>query len=108
MGALVRQVLEYGAETWGGGKWEAAKTLQRQIGRFILGHRRNSNNCTVLGELGWWKLEERRDLLRLKFWGKILRLKKNRITRIVYEQAKEERKEWTEMTKKKIRKTGTE
>merc|ERR1711954_220631 len=90
----------------GGGKWEAAETLQRQIGRFILGHRRNSNNCAVLGELGWWKLEERRDLLRLNFWGKILRLKKNRITRILYEQGRADKKEWTETTKKILEKWG--
>ena len=39
----------------------------------------------VLGELGWWSLRARRDLLRLKFWGKIVsRMSSSRLVKHVY------------------------
>ena len=34
---LVRPILEYAAEVWGGGVWEAAEKLQREVGKLILG-----------------------------------------------------------------------
>ena len=33
---LVRPILEYGAEVWGGEKWEEAEKLQREMGKRIL------------------------------------------------------------------------
>ena len=36
---LVRPILEYAAEVWGGGGWEAAEKLQREVGKLILGAR---------------------------------------------------------------------
>ena len=42
-------------------------------------------NEVVLGELGWWSLRARRDLLRLKFWGKIVsRMSSSRLVKHVY------------------------
>ena len=42
-------------------------------------------NEVVLGELGWWTLKARRDLLRLKFWGKIVsRMSSSRLVKQVY------------------------
>ena len=82
---LVRSVLEYGAEVWGTEKWEDAEKIQRKMGRRILGIRENANNEVVYGELGWWRLSTRRDLLRLRYWAKILTMKESRLTKIVYE-----------------------
>ena len=66
-------------------KWHEAEKIQRQMGRRILGLRKNSNNEVVYGELGWWRLKTRRDLLRLRFWRKIINMKETRLTKIVYE-----------------------
>ena len=55
--ALVRPVLEYGAEVWGEGRWEDAEILQRKMGRRILGHRGKSTDESVLGDLGWWRMK---------------------------------------------------
>ena len=39
----------------------------------------------MLGELGWWTLKARRDLLRLKFWGKIVcAMSPSRLVKQVY------------------------
>ena len=79
--ALVRPILEYGAEVWGFKKWEGAEKIQKRMGRFILGHRWNSSIDAMKGELEWWSLQERRDLLRMKYWGKIMLMKKERNVR---------------------------
>jgi hypothetical protein len=72
--ALVRPILEYGAEVWGEDKWEEAEKLQREMGRRILKCSETTANEVVLGELGWWPLEARRDLLRLKYWRKLIKV----------------------------------
>ena len=68
--ALVRPVLEYGAVIWGEVKWEEAEAVQREMGKMILRCSSLMPSDVLLGELGWWTLKARRDLLRLKFWGK--------------------------------------
>ena len=70
--ALVRPKLEYAAVVWGDVKWEEAEAIQRQMGKMILGCSSKMANEVVLGELGWWTLKARRDLLRIKFWSKIV------------------------------------
>ena len=66
---LVRPVLEYGAEVWGGDDWEEAEVVQRQMGKRILNVSDYTANEVVMGELGWLSLKARRDMLRLFFWG---------------------------------------
>merc|ERR1712141_922334 len=76
---LGRSTLEYGAEIWGGEKkWEEAERLQRKIARFILKTKKNVNNNFLEGELKWMTLENRRIMLRLRYWRKILRKKRKR------------------------------
>ena len=83
--ALVRPVLEYGAVVWGDVKWEEAEGVQREMGKMILGCSSSMANEVVLGELGWWTLKARRDLLRLKFWGKIVcSMSPSRLVKQVY------------------------
>ena len=64
---LVRPLVEYDSEIWGVETWREAETLQRNMGRRILGLKRSTNNEVVYGELGWWPLRARRDLLRLRY-----------------------------------------
>jgi hypothetical protein len=42
----------------------------------------------VLGELGWWTLKARRWLLRLRYWGKLVKLGRDRLTRVVYNESR--------------------
>jgi hypothetical protein len=83
--ALVRPVLEYGAVIWGEVKWDEAEAVQREMGKMILRCSSKMANEVVLGELGWWTLKARRDLLRVKFWGKIVsRMSSSRLVKQVY------------------------
>ena len=87
--ALVRPVLEYGAAIWGEVKWEEAEAIQREMGKMILGCSTRMANDVVLGELGWWRLKARRDLLRLTFWGKVVSyMSSSRLVRQVYQYSR--------------------
>ena len=94
---LVRPILEYGAEVWGGEKWEEAEKLQREMGKRILGLKESTNNEVVLGELGWWKMKTRRDMIRLRYWRKLINMGKERLPRVAYEEKL--RKGWENWTK---------
>ena len=82
---LVRPILEYGAEIWGAGEWEEAERLQREMAKRILGLKESTNNEVVLGELGWWKLKSRRDMLRLRYWRRLINMKQEKLPKRVYE-----------------------
>ena len=69
---LVRSVLEYGAEV-DSERWEEAEKLQVFAGRLCLGVGREVPNAVVLGGLGWVSVQARREVLRLRYWGKIVR-----------------------------------
>ncbi len=83
--ALVRPIAEYGAEIWGDERWEEMEKIQRMMGKRILGLNQSTHNEVVLGELGWWKMKARRDMLRLRYWRKLILMKKERLPRKVYE-----------------------
>ena len=70
-------------------KWEEAEAVQREMGKMILRCSSKMANEVVLGELGWWTLKARRDLLRLKFWGKIVsKMSSSRLVKQVYEDSR--------------------
>merc|ERR1711953_488610 len=69
----------------GGEKWEEAEKLQREMGKRILRLKVSTNNEVVLGELGWWKMKARRDMIRLRYWRKLVNMGKERLPRIAYE-----------------------
>ena len=71
---MVRPTLEYAAEIWGGGPWEEADKLQREIGKLILGAPIRTTNEAVMGDLGWWELKARRDKAGLKLYKRLLML----------------------------------
>jgi hypothetical protein len=69
---LGRSVLEFGAEI-DTGRWEEAEKLQRLVGRMVLGVGQDVADEVVLGELGWWTMQGRREYLRLAYWGNVVR-----------------------------------
>ena len=66
-------------------KWEEAEIIQRKMRKRITGLRTTTANEVVLGELGWLPMKTRRDILRLRYWYKILKMKSDRIPRCIYE-----------------------
>jgi hypothetical protein len=112
---LVRPVLEYGCEIWGEGKWNEGEQLQNSLGRRILGVSRMTSAAAVRGELGWWRMEARRDLARLRFWGKLYRMDDSRIVKKVYVerrkmmyQGRGDKKNWLGRTRKLLVELGLE
>ena len=82
------------AVIWGDVKWEEAEAVQREMGKMILRCSSKMANEVVLGELGWWPLKARRDLLRLKFWGKIVsRMSSSRLVKHVYVESRKRMKQ---------------
>ena len=107
---LVRPIAEYGAEIWGEEKWEEMEKIQRDMGKRILGLDQSTSNEVVLGELGWWKMKARRDMLRLRYWWKLIQMNRKRLPRKVYdwETRKDTKKTWTNYTRKLLKEIGLE
>ena len=110
--ALVLPILEYGCEIWGDGKWREADQLQHEMGKRILGVSKRTSNAVVRGELGWQRLEARRDLARLRFWGKIILMSEDRLVKKVYRIRKaaveqgSDKKNWCWHTKALLEQLG--
>ena len=68
----------------GGGGESAARD-----GRRILRCHGKTTNEAVLGELGWWRLQTRREFLKLKYWIKVCLMEESRLVRKVYRLSRE-------------------
>ena len=79
---LIRPVLEYDIEVWGIAVWKDAEALQAQMGR-KLGVGATVATDVIRGELGWWTMKARSDLARLRFWAKIIRMKDDRLIKMI-------------------------
>ena len=104
--------MEYACEIWGDGKWREADELQHDMGKRILGVSKRTSNAVVRGELGWHRLEARRDLARLRFWGKIVLMSEDRLVKRVYRVRKAavdqggDKKNWCYRTKVLLEQLG--
>ena len=79
---------------------ERGRNPTEEDGRYILGHWYKSNNGVVMNELGWMPLKDRRDMLRLRYWRKLLNMDNRRKVKQVYEaDRKSSKKVWAEYTK---------
>jgi hypothetical protein len=87
--ALVRSILEYGAEVAAPTQWKEAEKIQREMARRILRCHGKTTNEAVLGELGWWRLQTRRDYIKLKYWIKLSVIDDSRLVRQVYKLSRE-------------------
>src|SRR5690242_6433619 len=80
-----KSILEYGCEIWGDGDLPDFEPLQVEMcRRIILRCTSRITNEVVLGELGWERMNARRDEMRLRW----VRMQDHRIPRVVYKQSK--------------------
>jgi hypothetical protein len=86
--SVVRPSLEYGAQVWGEKKWEPAEVIEREMGRKILRCPSQTTSAAVQGELGWWTMLARRDLLKLRYWIHLLLTEDTRLIKRVYKHSK--------------------
>lgn len=82
--SLVRSLIEYGCEIWGDGEFVELEKLQVAMGKRILRCGSRMTEEVVRGELGWERHKARRDEMRLRYWGKIVRMSDDRIPKIIY------------------------
>jgi len=85
---LIRPVLEFSIECWGLNLLDGIERVQLQMGRIILGVSSNTTSDAVRGELGLWTMKGRRDLAILRWWGKLVRMDRNRLCARVYRHRK--------------------
>ena len=64
--------------------WPEAEQIQRRMGKMILRCSEKMTNEVVLGELGWWSMKGRRDMMRLLFWRKIVCMSQSRLVHHLY------------------------
>jgi hypothetical protein len=84
--ALVRPLLEYGAEVTSLHAWPGAARLHVAVGKRILQCPLQTATVAVLGELGWSSMEARWQQLRLGLWARVLRMPPDAPARVVYEE----------------------
>ena len=69
--------------------WKGTKSQQRkiqgQVGRKVLGASRTVASCTVMGELGWRTMTERRENKMISYLGRVRRMDETRLTKKLYE-----------------------
>jgi hypothetical protein len=87
--SLVRSIIEYGCEVWAEERIVDLEKLQTEMGRRILRSGKSTPNEVVRGELGWERQKTRADEMRLRYWGKITRMREDRIVKIVYNNSRE-------------------
>ena len=89
---LARPGLEHAAEIWWPGGKAANKKLeavQDKVGRRLLGASRTVAGVAVRGDLGWRKLEERREAKKLLYGKRLEGLEDSRLVKAVAEKLKE-------------------
>src|SRR4051794_30069696 len=83
---MIVPTLNYGAEISGASNFPEAEKLQLEAGRRMLRVSSKMANAVVRGELGWWSMKGQRDLKRLVYWARLVRMADNRLAKIVYRQ----------------------
>lgn len=86
--SLVRSVIEYGNEIWGDKQTDDFEKLQLQMGKRILRCGSRTSEEVVRGEMGWERQKARADEMRLRYWGKIVRMGEDRIVKRIYRESK--------------------
>jgi hypothetical protein len=69
--AMVRPLLEYGAEVWSTAPWTAAERIQTTMAKRILHVPTRISSEAARGELGWLSMDARWQKARVIFWGKL-------------------------------------
>ena len=89
---LARPSLEHAASVWWtGGKVANRKleAVQERVGRKLLGASRTVAGAAIRGDLGWRKLEERREEKKVLYGRRLQRLDDNRLVKQITAEMKE-------------------
>jgi hypothetical protein len=86
--SLVAAMLKYGSEVWDPGKTDAKRVERVQLadGKSILGCSSRMASEVVRGELGWMTMAGRRAVMKMRFFGRLVWMDKDRVVRRVFEK----------------------
>jgi hypothetical protein len=87
--SLVRSIIEYGCEIWGDKQFPELDKLQVTMGKRILRCGSRMSDVVVRGELGWERQKARNDEMRLRYWAKIVRMREDRLVKIIYQTSRD-------------------
>ena len=90
--SLVRTILEYSCVIWGKEFWPEGEQVQADMAKKILKCSGMSKREAVLGDLGWWTLQGRRNFIKLKYWFHIHTLDQSCLVKRVYLVSRSEAK----------------
>ena len=74
---------------WGDKQFLELEKLQIQMGKRILRCGSRMSDVVVRGELGWERQKARHDEMRLRYWGKIVRMSEDRTVKVIYQASRE-------------------
>jgi hypothetical protein len=112
--SLIVPLLEYGCEVWEPNKRnrERIERVQKRAGKAMLGCSSKMGDVVVRGELGWTTMEGRREMIKLRFFGRLVRMKEDRVVRRMFAlrwgQGGEEDKGWCGEVRRLLRKYNLE
>jgi len=82
--SMIVPVLNYGSELWGAAKCNEVEKVQLEVGKRLLGVSKKMASVVVRGELGWWSMRAQRDMKRLMYWARLIRMDDSRLVKSVY------------------------
>ena len=86
--------MEHAAEVWWSGGHSACRKLesaQMRVGRRLLGESNTVAGVAVQGDLGWRKLEERREEMKVLFGKRLEGIEESRLVKMVVEKLRKDR-----------------
>ena len=100
--SLVRSILEYGCEIWGKEQWLEGEQVQADMAKKILRCSTMSTREALLGDLGWWTLQGRRNYKKRLYWFHVNTLDDSRLIKRVYLVSRSHASSWAETIHKML------
>ena len=98
--SCIYPVVEYGAEVWGGIKSSPTDQVQLKAIRAYLGVHKFAPNLGLIGDMGWTPSHIRRQLSTLRYWNRLIKLNKDRLTKKIFETDYNNNSKWCKTIKK--------
>ena len=86
--SVIRPTIEYGSEVWEGNNSQAGslESIILDGAKRILGCSSKTYNEAVRGDMGFYTLQSRRDIAKLKWWYKLAALPEDRYPKQLFNQ----------------------
>ena len=83
--SLVCPIMDYGTEVWGTKVYDCCNTTQHRAMRTFLGVGKCAPLPALYGDLQWTSVTTRHQMAVVRYWGRLTRLPRSRLTKRVFE-----------------------